>query len=71
MISDKYEYGFLYGNKEYFYVTTNEVSASMYVAFYASVGEVHRCEICWSKDKMDIFLSRDYGLDERQNSIGF
>jgi len=48
MISDKYEYGFLYGNKEYFYMTTNDVSVSMYVVFYASVREDHRCEIYWS-----------------------
>jgi hypothetical protein len=70
MICDKYEYGVLYGNKEYFYMTAKEVSVSIYVAFYASLGEVHWYEIYCSKDLMVIFLLRVYGLDERQKSKG-
>ena len=66
MISGKYDYRFLSGNKEYFYVTVNEVSVSIYVVFYASLGEVPRCEIYWSKDLLGIIFSWIYGLDERQ-----
>jgi hypothetical protein len=71
MISGKYDYRLLSGNKEYFYVTANEVSVSLYVVFYASLGEVHRCEIYWSKDLLGIFLSGMYGLDERQEFRSF